>query len=171
MKNGYKCSKWVNIDKTFLFSFIYFLMRHPTHAWLNWVPVVIRVEVMSLLLQVVLFFGQLSAEIMASLANYCREWTGMTLLLPHEPTFLQLFFRSVVNYVSSCATWIDASLYRMTMDGLFHSSRQWNVRDKRARKTKAISGPTRRSRPVSKDYCQVVFQLELDDICSLPLSC
>ena len=27
------------------------------------------------------------------------------------------------------------------MDGLFHSSRQWNVRDKRARKTKAISGP------------------------------
>ena len=26
---------------------------------------------------------------------------------------------------------LDASLYRMTMDGLFHSSRQWNVRDKR----------------------------------------
>ena len=35
------------------------------------------------------------------------------------------------------------------MDGLFHSSRQWNVRDKRARKTKAISGG-QHSRPVSK---------------------
>lgn len=29
---------------------------------------------------------------------------------------------------------LDASLYRMTMDGLFHSSRQWNVRDKRRAK-------------------------------------
>ena len=57
------------------------------------------------------------------------------------------------------ATWIrspfclDASLYRMTMDGLFHSSRQWNVRDKRRagrQKQLVVDGRCFRW-PVSKD--------------------